>query len=183
VILASGEIVHANEKENPDLFWALGGSARAARISHLGAGPNFGVVTKFTFQAYDQTTDVWSGILIYTPDKILAVVAAVEEFRKVAPAGTALADGIGCSPGSAIPTILLSPFFNGPEAEGRKVFKYFLDIGPVVEMMENRPYVKQVSSLHLHLLIAERTFPGVQCVWDSEIPKVKCCRPSHPSYR
>jgi FAD/FMN-containing dehydrogenase len=151
VILASGEIVHANEKENPDLFWALRGRALFARISQLGAGPNFGVVTEFTFQAYDQTNEVWSGILIYTPDKIPAVVAAVEEFRKAAPASTALAVGIGCSPGTAIPTVLLSPFSNGPEAEGREVFKRFLDIGPVVEMMENRPYVKQVSSLLLHL--------------------------------
>ena len=79
-----GRIVLANEKENPDLFWALRGSVLFARISHLGAGPNFGVVTEFTFQAYDQTTDGWSGILIYTPDKIPVVVAAVEELRKVA---------------------------------------------------------------------------------------------------
>jgi hypothetical protein len=150
VILASGEIVYANEKENPDLFWALRGSFLIVRNSYLGAGPNFGVVTEFTFQAYDQTNEVWSGILIYIPDKIPAVVAAVEEFRKVAPASTALAVGIGCSPGTAIPTILLSPFFNGPEAEGREIFKPFLDLGPVMEMMENKPYVQQVSSLHLH---------------------------------
>lgn len=78
MVLASGQIVHANEKENQDLFWALRGNVLYCRISHLGAGPNFGVVTQFTFQAYDQSNDVWSGVIIYTPDKIPAVVAAVE---------------------------------------------------------------------------------------------------------
>jgi hypothetical protein len=50
--------------------------------------------------------------------------------------------GIGCGPGSSIPTILVAPFFNGTEAEGRKTFKPFLELGPVLEMMETRPYVK-----------------------------------------
>lgn len=52
--------------------------------------------------------------------------------------------GIGCAPGSNIPTILISPFYNGSEVYGRENFKAFFDIGPVMEMMETRPYVKQV---------------------------------------
>lgn len=85
-------------------------------------------------------------MIIYTPDKAPAVVKAFEEFRKSAPANTALGVAVGCAPGTDVPTVLISLFYNGSEAEGRKVFKSFFDIGTAMEMVETRPYVKQVSS-------------------------------------
>lgn len=40
IVNANGDIIHANEQTNPDLFWACKG----------GGGGNFGVVTAFTFK-------------------------------------------------------------------------------------------------------------------------------------
>lgn len=60
-----------------------------------------------------------------------------------------MAVGIGYVPGTNMPTILISPFYNGPETEGRKAFKEFFDVGTAVEMMETRPYVKQVHFISL----------------------------------
>lgn len=43
VVLANGDIVRASKEENTELFWAL-----------RGAGTNFGIVTYFCSQAFQQ---------------------------------------------------------------------------------------------------------------------------------
>ncbi|KAK7952864.1 hypothetical protein PG988_013558 [Apiospora saccharicola] len=50
VVLASGEIIDVNNTTNPDLYWAL-----------RGGGGNFGVVTRFDLNAYEQQPLFWSG--------------------------------------------------------------------------------------------------------------------------
>ena len=56
VVLASGEIVNANAKENSDLWVAL-----------RGGGNNLGVVTRFDFRTFEQG-NVWGGTLYYFGD-------------------------------------------------------------------------------------------------------------------
>jgi len=76
-----------------------------------------------------------------------------------------MAVGIGCAPTTNTPTILISPFYNGPEGEGRKAFEEFFDVGAAMEMMETRPYVKQVhlisSKANLRMKFSSHsTFPA-----------------------
>lgn len=51
VVLANGDVVVANEKENADLFWAI-----------RGGGSNFGIVTEFEFRAHPHRQE---GGLVY----------------------------------------------------------------------------------------------------------------------
>jgi len=83
---------------------------------------------------------------MYTPDKIHIVVEAVQKFLPEAPDNCAMAVGIGCTPGTNVPTIMLAIFYNGSETEGKEVFKTFFAIEAAMTMMETRPYVQQVSS-------------------------------------
>ena len=70
VVLANGEIVIASKDENPDLFWGL-----------RGAGPNFGIVTSFTSQAYPQG-DCWAGFLGFPPGKLDELINFGNHFSK-----------------------------------------------------------------------------------------------------
>jgi FAD/FMN-containing dehydrogenase len=71
VVLASGEVVVASETENPELFWAL-----------RGGGGNFGVVTRFTFRAYDFGPMMRIGVSLYHVDE---AAAALREYAAIYP--------------------------------------------------------------------------------------------------
>ena len=84
VVLASGELVHADDSTNPDLLWAA-----------RGCGPGFfGVVTRFELDAYPchrtilRTTltfpmDLRDDVLAYTYDRLPDTPTAVEMSCKV----------------------------------------------------------------------------------------------------
>ena len=54
VVLASGELVTANARENPDLWIALKGGLN-----------NFGIVTSITMKTFASGADIWGGLLYY----------------------------------------------------------------------------------------------------------------------
>lgn len=57
VVTAAGELVHASEKENADLFWAI-----------RGGGGNFGVVTSFEFRLHPVGPEVLAGLIVHPFD-------------------------------------------------------------------------------------------------------------------
>lgn len=67
IVTASGHRVRASRAENSELFWAI-----------RGGGGNFGVVSSFTFRAYDIPERVLSGNFIYGPDRWHEALRAYE---------------------------------------------------------------------------------------------------------
>ena len=68
MVLADGSFVHANEQENPDLFWAI-----------RGGGGNFGVVTSFEFRLHPVDT-VIVGITLWELEHTRKVMQWYREF-------------------------------------------------------------------------------------------------------
>jgi FAD/FMN-containing dehydrogenase len=54
VVTAEGELLHASERENPDLFWAV-----------RGGGGNFGVVTSFEYRLHPVGPEVLAGLVVH----------------------------------------------------------------------------------------------------------------------
>ncbi len=54
VVTAEGELLHASERENPDLFWAV-----------RGGGGNFGVVTSFEYRLHPVGPEVLAGLIFH----------------------------------------------------------------------------------------------------------------------
>jgi FAD/FMN-containing dehydrogenase len=71
VVLASGEVIEVSADSHPDLFWAL-----------RGGGGNFGIVTRFTFQAYDFGPMMRIGVSVYEPEQ---AAAALRGYATVVP--------------------------------------------------------------------------------------------------
>lgn len=73
IVTANGEVLVANEEENSELFWGI-----------RGAGPNFGVVTHFTFVAQPIRT-VFSGTVTCDPGNLRELLTAWRDVMRVAP--------------------------------------------------------------------------------------------------
>lgn len=68
VVLASGEVVHANAEKNKDLFISLRGGLN-----------NFGIATSFTMQTIP-SGPMWGGVAYYMPDTFPQLIEASVDF-------------------------------------------------------------------------------------------------------
>jgi FAD/FMN-containing dehydrogenase len=73
IVLASGEVTTASDRDNPDLLWAL-----------RGGGGNFGVVTSFELQAHP-VASVLTGPVLHTLDQAPALLSFYREFSAELP--------------------------------------------------------------------------------------------------
>ncbi|KAI1321947.1 FAD binding domain-containing protein [Xylariaceae sp. FL0255] len=121
VVTANGILQNVTAKSNPDLFWAL-----------RGAGPNLGIVTSATVNAYPAEADdflAWTGDLIYTEDKLEDVVQAIQDLV-LTPEMVIFLYFLAGSDGT--PVVVASPFlYKGNATSGQEAFASLYAIGPV----------------------------------------------------
>lgn len=139
VVLADGSVVTASEAENSDLFWGL-----------RGAGSSFGVVTSFTSRAFPQG-DVYSGMLMFAPDKLAPLVDFLNHWERTTTGPEALAlvlthlplePGQEAPPGGRPPAIMVLFIHAGADAEtaGPEYFAPVLELEALFSKVGMVPY-------------------------------------------
>jgi FAD/FMN-containing dehydrogenase len=150
VVTAQGEIVHASESENADLFWALRG----------GSG-NFGIVIKFEFKLHDMPPYMYAGQIIYPYE---CAGKAFKTYRKVM---SDAPDGFTCYP--CMFTIPPLPAF--PESlHGKSAFCYVY--GHIGDQKEGARTAKPLREVGEPILDTSgpQTFLDVHRAFDAGTP-------------
>jgi FAD/FMN-containing dehydrogenase len=138
VVTADGELVHASEDENEDLFWGL-----------RGGGGNFGIVTSFEFRLHEVGPTVLSGPVVHPFDDAETVLEGVREFTASAPNDATVWTVIRHAP--PLPflpeawhgrkVVILATFYAGEIEEGKAVLQSVRDIGdPVADAVGPNRY-------------------------------------------
>ncbi|KAK6223446.1 hypothetical protein LQW54_000564 [Pestalotiopsis sp. IQ-011] len=125
VVLASGEIVNANAKENSDLWVAL-----------RGGGNNLGIVTRFDFRTFEQG-NIWGGTLYYFGDSFPGQCEALaNELNKPdASKETHLMVSMGFAAMFGPQIMCLNQVYDTQGIEKSPVLQPFFDIQPQIDQM------------------------------------------------
>ncbi|GAB2594533.1 FAD-binding oxidoreductase [Ramlibacter solisilvae] len=164
MVLADGSFVTANERQHPDLFWAV-----------RGGGGNFGVVTSFLFQAHPVRM-VYAGPIFWDAAAHgKAVMSAYRDFLPSAPEELGIFVGLKTVPpmdpfpkehwGKRACAIIGA--FNGSAAEGEKIMAKLLGglPAPFFNWMGEMPFTA-INSMF------DPFFPkGLQWYWKGDFVK------------
>jgi FAD/FMN-containing dehydrogenase len=136
VVLANGELVHASETENSDLFWAL-----------RGGGGNFGVVTSFEYRLHPVGPTIVGGLVVHPLARAAEVLAFYNEFLRGAPDALTVAAVIMTAPDGNKACGIACAYL-GPIEEGEKAVRPIKEFGPpILDMMGPMPYLGQQAML------------------------------------
>jgi hypothetical protein len=123
VVLANGSLVTITPADK-DLFWAL-----------RGAGPNFGIVTSAIMKAFyvpQAESTAWFGGLFFNESNLEAVAQGIQNLT-LTPNMSIFQYYTTTGAPDYTPTILVTPFYHGSEADGRAAFASILAIGPYAD--------------------------------------------------
>ncbi len=159
IVTADGELVHASEDENRDLFWGI-----------RGGSSNFGIVTSFEFDLHEVGPEVLAGPIVHRYEDAADVFRFYRDFMREAP------DEIQCyaffSKGSAelgLPeplhgetVFILFPSYAGDIETGREELASLRDFGdPIADVVQPMPYTA------LQSFVDERWEKGARNYWKS----------------
>ncbi|WP_405013502.1 FAD-binding oxidoreductase [Kitasatospora sp. NBC_01539] len=156
LVTADGRSVHADARENPELFWAL-----------HGGGGNFGVATEFTFGLHP-LPDFSMALLLWDADKGPEVLTRYRDLMDDAPddAGGAFIY-LTAPPEEFVPPALVGQqavgvlvTWTGPMADARRFFEPLLGLGHAAEVITEIPYAD------LQCMLDDP--PGYRNYWSAE---------------
>jgi hypothetical protein len=103
VVTADGRLVHADERENADLFWGV-----------RGGGGNFGVVTMFEFRLHPMQRQVIGGPFVFPIARARDVLAMYGDYAPVAPDEIQLDFFMSHPPGGEPGIVGIEVCYSGP---------------------------------------------------------------------
>jgi FAD/FMN-containing dehydrogenase len=158
IVTADGKVLRAGASDNADLFWAV-----------RGGGGNFGVVTSFEYQLHPLQDKVLDGVRVYSYDKAVSVIEAVNDLGQRAPDELLLAAVLVNNPPSSPRPgriALVGVTYLGDPSEGARLLEPLNKLGP--------PLADEVSA---------KTYLEAQGAATSEAPvAVPVVTRSAPSY-
>jgi FAD/FMN-containing dehydrogenase len=137
VVTAEGEVVSANEEENPDLFWAL-----------RGGGGNFGVVTEFEFDLHPFGPQALAGMILHRLEDAPEALRFCRDFMETAPDALTVFETFMTVPPEAPfpaelqgrPALALGIAYAGAIEEGERVLRPLREFGrPVLDLVAPMP--------------------------------------------
>ncbi len=131
LVTATGEIIHTDKDNHPDLFWAI-----------RGGGGNFGVIVSLTFRLHPIGPMVTGGMLLYPMELAKQVMQFYREFVPTTPDELVIFAGFICTP-DGIPVCALLPSWFGPQEEAEKILAPIRAFAsPIADLVGPLPYTQ-----------------------------------------
>lgn len=161
VVTAHGELVHASDKENEDLFWGI-----------RGGGGNFGIATSFEFDVHEVGPEVLGGMIVHSFDDAADVLRFHREFTADAPDELCCYAAIMTAPpvpflpvevhGTTVVALVLC--YSGPIEEGEEAVQPLREFGdPIVDLVEPVPFTA------MQQMFDEELGPGYRNYWKTQL--------------
>lgn len=143
MIMADGSVIIASEEQHPDLLWAI-----------RGAGQSFGVAIELSFRAHIQDHPVFAGTLLFSVEKLPAIVDFATQFEILTNGKQGFWFGFTRPLSTAQCFILVVVFYNGTQTAAEEFFSPLFSLRPEMNETQMLPYDSLNSILNVMHLVA-----------------------------
>src|SRR5215469_2590436 len=129
VVLPNGRLVHCDDRENPDLFWAL-----------RGGGGNFGVVASMQVRLHP-VREVLAGMIMFPWSEAESVLRGYSDTMASIPDELSVLTGLLSAPDGS-PVVFLAPMWSGKGKQGEELIARLRRLGtPIVDQIASMAYL------------------------------------------